>query len=184
MTSRAFVLGWTKATGPEGEMSKTSEDLKQAFAGESQAHRKYLAFAQKADEEGYRQVAKLFRAVAHAEAIHAANHLKAMSGIGATADNLKVAIEGENYESVTMYPAFVADAEVEGEKKALRSFQWALEVENVHETLYRQALANLGGEAPEGDYYVCPICGYTHLGAAPDKCPVCGALGSKFERIS
>lgn len=165
-------------------MSKTVEDLKAAFAGESEANRKYLAFAQKAEEEGYHQVAKLFRAAAHAETVHAMNHLKAMGGIGATADNLKVAIQGENYESVSMYPEFVADAEAEGEKKALRSFQWALEVEKVHESLYRQALEALAGEAPEGDYYVCPFCGYTHFGAAPDKCPVCGAAGSKFERIS
>jgi len=112
------------------------------------------------------------------------NHFKAMGGIGSTAENLKAAIEGENYESVSMYPAFVADAEAEGEKKALRSFQWALEVEKVHERLYRQALESLGREVPEGDYFVCPVCGYTHFGAAPEKCPVCGAAGSKFERIS
>lgn len=165
-------------------MSKTTEDLKAAFAGESQVNRKYLAFAQKADEEGHHQVAKLFRAAAHAETVHAMNHFKAMGGIGSTAENLKAAIEGENYESVNMYPAFVADAEAEGEKKALRSFQWALEVEKVHERLYSGALEGLGKEMPEGDYYVCPFCGYTHFGWAPEKCPICGAAGTKFERIS
>ncbi len=165
-------------------MSRTTEDLKTAFAGETQANRKYLAFAQKADEEGHHQVARLFRAAAHAETVHAMNHLKAMGGIGSTAENLKAAIEGENYESVSMYPAFVADAEAEGEKKALRSFQWALEVEKVHERLYHQALDSLGREVPEGDYFVCPVCGYTHFGAAPEKCPVCGAAGSKFEHIA
>lgn len=178
------MLGFAKNAALEGDMSKTTEDLKAAFAGESQVNRKYLAFAQKADEEGHHQVAKLFRAAAHAETVHAMNHFKAMGGIGSTAENLKAAIEGENYESVNMYPAFVADAEAEGEKKALRSFQWALEVEKVHERLYSGALEGLGKEMPEGDYYVCPFCGYTHFGWAPEKCPICGAAGTKFERIS
>ena len=165
-------------------MSKTTDDLKAAFAGESQANRRYLAFAKKADEEGHPQVAKLFRAAAHAETVHAVNHLKALDGIRSTAENLQAAIEGENYEAVRMYPGFVRDAEVDGDKKALRSFLWALEVEKVHEGLYRGALEALGKAAPAGDYYVCPVCGYTHFAAAPDKCPVCGTPGSKFERIS
>jgi rubrerythrin len=165
-------------------MSKTVNDLWAAFAGESQANRKYLAFAKKADEEGHRQVAKLFRAAAHAETVHAVNHLKALGEIKSTAENLETAARGENHEAVSMYPGFVRDAEEEGEKKALRSFQWALEVEKVHEGLYRKALQTLGSDTAEGDYYVCPICGYTHYGAAPEKCPVCGTPGSKFERIS
>jgi rubrerythrin len=165
-------------------MSKTVDDLWAAFAGESQANRKYLAFAKKADEEGHRQVAKLFRAAAHAETVHAMNHLKALGEIKSTAENLETAARGENYEAVSMYPGFVRDAEEEGEKKALRSFQWALEVEKVHEGLYRKALETLGSDTSEGDYYVCPVCGYTHLGAAPEKCPVCGTPGSRFERIS
>lgn len=134
-------------------MSKSTEDLKAAFAGESQANRKYLAFARKAEDEGYSQVAKLFRAAAHAEIALAMNHLKVMAGIRSTAENLQAAIEGENYEAVIMYPAFVADAEAEGDAKALRSFRWALEVEKVRERLYRQALQRLGQQAPEGDYY-------------------------------
>ena len=165
-------------------MSKTLDDLMAAFAGESQANRRYLAFAKKADEEGYPQVAKLFRAAAHAETIHALNHLAAAGKIGATAENLQEAIEGENYESVSMYPAFVADAEAEGEKKALRSFRFALEVEKVHEELYRKAFETLSKDTPLEDYYVCPICGYTHRGSAPEKCPVCGVSGERFERIS
>jgi rubrerythrin len=165
-------------------MSKSVDDLWAAFAGESQANRKYLAFAKKADEEGYRQVAKLFRAAAHAEAVHAMNHLKALGEVRSTAENLETAAGGENYEAVSMYPGFVRDAEEEGDKKALRSFQWALEVEKVHEGLYRKALETLGSDPSEDDYYVCPFCGYTHYGAAPEKCPVCGTPGPKFERIS
>jgi len=165
-------------------MSKSTDDLKAAFAGESQANRKYLAFAKKADEEGFPQAAKLFRAAAHAETVHAMNHFKALGDIQSTAENLQTAIAGENYESVSMYPGFVKDAEAEGDKKALRSFTWALEVEKVHEALYRGALEKLGKDASTEDYYVCPVCGYTHFASAPDKCPVCGALGSKFERIS
>jgi rubrerythrin len=165
-------------------MSKSVDDLWAAFAGESQANRKYLAFAKKADEEGHRQVAKLFRAAAHAETVHAMNHLKALGEVRSTAENLETAAGGENYEAVSMYPGFVRDAEEEGDKKALRSFQWALEVEKVHEGLYRKALETLGSDTSEGDYYVCPFCGYTHYGAAPEKCPVCGTPGSKFERIS
>lgn len=165
-------------------MSKSTEDLKAAFAGESQANRKYLAFAKKADDDGYPQVAKLFRAAAHAETVHALNHFRALGEIKSTAENLAAAIAGENYEVVSMYPPFVKDAEAEGDKKALRSFQWALDVEKVHEALYRGALESLGKDTRTGDYYVCPTCGYTHFASAPDKCPVCGALGSKFERIS
>ncbi|MBN2146745.1 MAG: rubrerythrin family protein [Anaerolineales bacterium] len=165
-------------------MSKTIEDLKAAFAGESQANRKYTYFAEQAEAEGYPQVAKLFRAAAHAEAIHARNHLKALGELKGTAENLQSAIEGENYEVVSMYPEFIRDAEAEANKKALRSFNWALEVEKVHEALYHQALADLGKETGDADYYVCPFCGYTHAGPITEKCPVCGAPPEKFERIS
>jgi rubrerythrin len=164
-------------------MTKTFEDLQAAFAGESQANRKYLAFAKKADEEGHTQVARLFRAAAHAETVHALNHLNAMDGIKSTTDNLKVAIQGENYESTTMYPAFVSDAKAEDEKKGLRSFEYALEVEKVHESLYKSALESLGKDKESYDYYVCPVCGYTHARNAPDKCPVCGTRKERFERI-
>lgn len=165
-------------------MTKSYDDLMAAFAGESQANRKYLAFAQKADTEGFTQVAKLFRAAAHAETVHAINHIKAAGEVKSTEENLKAAINGENYEHTEMYPAFIKDAEEEGESKALRSFKWANEVEKVHEMLYKGALETLGKPGETYDYYICPVCGFTHARTAPDVCPVCGALGSKFERIS
>lgn len=165
-------------------MSKVIEDLKAAFAGESQANRKYTNFAKKADDEGYPQVAKLFRAAAVAEATHAANHLRALVEIKSTAENLQAAIGGENYEVVSMYPEFIQDAETEGSKKALTSFKWAWEAEKVHEELYRKALENLGNGAIAFDYYVCPFCGYTHEGPLDGKCPICGTPADKFERVS
>jgi len=165
-------------------MPKTRKHLESAFAGESQANRKYTAFAQKADEEGFPQIAKLFRAAAHAETVHALNHLKAMNGVANTAENLKAAIGGENHEVTDMYPQMIQDAEAEGEKAALRSFRWAWEVEKVHEELYRKALEALGQTEEAYDYYVCPFCGYTHAKNAPEKCPVCGAPASKFQKIS
>lgn len=164
-------------------MTKTLENLKAAFAGESQANRRYLAFAKKADEEGYPQVAKLFRAAAAAETVHALSHFRAMDGVQSTADNISAAIAGENYEVTSMYPTFIEDAEAEQIKKAAVSFRWAWEVEKVHEALYRKALAGLGKETPAVDYYVCSVCGYTHEGTPPDKCPVCGTPGKRFERV-
>jgi rubrerythrin len=168
-------------------MEKTTKDLQAAFAGESQANRKYTAFARKADEEGYTQVAKLFRAAAAAETVHALTHFRTLGEIKSTEENLKAAIAGEHYEVETMYPAFIKDAESEGEeaRRGLRSFKNAWEVEKVHENLYTRALQTLS--QPQGDafdYYVCPVCGHTHERNAPDKCPVCGASGSRFERIS
>lgn len=166
-------------------MLKTIEDLKAAFAGESQANRKYTAFAKKADDEGYAQIATLFRAVAAAEAVHTFNHLKAMDGLHDTSENLRVAIEGENYEVNTMYPDFIQDAEAEGHTRALRSFRWALEVEKIHEVLYKKALENIDeGKEAKLDYYICPICGFTHEGPFDGKCPICGYPGEKFEQIS
>lgn len=164
-------------------MSKTSDDLKAAFAGESQANRKYLTFAEQAEKEGEHQAAKLFRAAALAEAIHAANHFKALGGVGTTTENLKTAIEGESYEVVSMYPDMINDAEAAGEKKAARSFRWAYEVEKVHEGLYRKALENLEKGLDSLDYYVCPFCGYTHEGPMEDKCPVCNTPGEKFLKV-
>lgn len=165
-------------------MSKTSENLAAAFAGESQARSKYMAFAKKADEEGLHQVARLFRAAAHAEFVHTQNHLKAMEGIKSTAENLEQAIAGENYEVMNMYPPFIAEAAAEEAKRAKTSFEWAWEVEKCHEALYRGALADLGKEEEEFEYYVCPVCGYTHARNAPDKCPVCGAKGERFEKVA
>ncbi len=167
-------------------MSKSMDNLAAAFAGESQANRKYLAFSETADKEGYPQIAKLFRAAAHAETVHAMTHLKTMGGINQTLENLREAIAGENYEVTSMYPEFIKYAEEENEKRALSSFKKAYEVEKVHEALYRKALQDLEegtSEAEEFEYYVCPICGYTHARSAPDKCPICGAAGEKFVRI-
>ena len=164
-------------------MSKTMEDLAAAFAGESQARSKYMAFAKKAEEEGLPQVARLFRAAAQAEFVHTQNHLRAMEGIKSTAENLEAAINGENYEVVTMYPPFIANAEAEGAKRAKTSFQYAWEVEKCHEELYRQALASLAQPQEAYDYYVCPVCGYTHPRSAPERCPVCGAPAARFEQV-
>jgi rubrerythrin len=160
------------------------DDLRAAFAGESQANRKYTAFARKADAEGFAQVARLFRAAAAAETVHALNHFNAVGGVGSTKENLEAAIAGENYEVVTMYPEFIKDAEEEKERPALRSFKWAWEVEKIHEQLYRDALATLGQAGESFDYYICPVCGYTVGKSAPATCPVCGTAGAKFERIS
>jgi rubrerythrin len=167
-------------------MTKTVEDLKAGFAGESQANRKYLAFAKKADAEGHTQIAKLFRAVAAAETVHALSHFRALDGVGSTMDNLNAAIQGENYEVVTMYPEFIQDAEAESVKRALNSFKFAWEVEKVHEVLYRDALATLEAQQPlkEVDYYVCPICGFTHEGPLEGNCPICKTPADKFERIN
>lgn len=167
-------------------MTKTLDNLQAAFAGESQANRKYTAFAQKADAEGYPQIARLFRAAAHAETVHALAHFRAMEGVGNTLANLQAAIQGEHYEVVEMYPPFIKDAESEGERRALRSFSYAWEVEKTHEDLYREALLLLEEgkkEEDEYDYYVCPVCGHTHKRNAPEVCPVCGAPGSRFEKV-
>jgi len=166
-------------------MTKSLENLAAAFAGESQANRKYLAFAKKATEEGFRQIAKLFRAAAAAETVHAQNHFRAMDGVKTTTENLAAAIAGENYEVVSMYPPMLATAEAEGDKRASRSFKYALEVEKIHESLYRKAqeLIGKGKDSPETEYYVCPICGYTHEGPITERCPVCNALPEKFEKI-
>lgn len=163
-------------------MSKTVENLKEAFAGESQANRKYLAFAQKADDEGYTQAAKLFRAAAEAETIHAHSHLRALEGIGTTAENLKEAIGGETHEFEAMYPPMIADAEAENHDAAIRSFQFANEVEKIHAELYQKALDSM--ENPEEtDYYVCSVCGNTVENEAPETCPICGAKAKAFKKV-
>ena len=163
-------------------MAKTEENLQEAFAGESQANRKYLAFAKKADQEGYEQVAKLFRAAAEAETVHAHNHLRELKGIKSTKENLEEAINGESYEFQKMYPQMIKDAEAEGNKGAFRSFDFANKVEKVHAELYKKALDNLG-KNEETDYYICQVCGMTVEGEAPDTCPVCGANKSMFKKI-
>ncbi|MBM4295909.1 MAG: rubrerythrin family protein [Deltaproteobacteria bacterium] len=163
-------------------MSKSLDNLKEAFAGESQANRRYLAFARKAEQEGYHQVAKLFRAAAEAETVHAHNHLRAMKGVGTTAQNLEEAVEGENSEFRHMYPRMIADAQAEGDKEALRTFNFANEVEKVHARLFQKALDNLDNKE-EADIYVCQVCGYTVEGEPPDKCPVCNANKKQFKSI-
>ena len=163
-------------------MEKSIQNLKAAFAGESQANRKYLAFAEKAEKDGYPQVARLFRAAAEAETVHAHNHLRALKAINSTADNLKEAIAGETAEFREMYPGMIAAAQAEGHKEALRSFEFANEVEKVHAQLFQKALANL--EKKElAEVYICTICGHTVEGEPPDQCPVCKALKKFFKKI-
>ena len=166
-------------------MAKTTDNLQHAFAGESQANRKYLFFAEKAEEEGHRQIARLFRAAAEAETVHARNHLRALQGIKSTRDNLSAAVGGEHHEFTQMYPGFIKEAETDGEKNARRSFDMANQVEQTHHGLFQAALADLaqGKATPDQPFLVCQVCGHTVEGSAPDKCPVCGALAKAFKRI-
>ncbi|MFW5975477.1 MAG: rubrerythrin family protein [Desulfosalsimonas sp.] len=164
-------------------MGKTTEHLKEAFAGESQANRKYLAFAKQAEKEGFSQAAKLFRAAAAAETVHAHAHLRAMDGIGSTADNLKEAVAGETHEFKSMYPQMIEDAGSEGHKAAEQSFTYANEVEQIHARLYQELLNNLDNPEPVECYYVCSVCGNTVANEAPDTCPICSAGKKAFERI-
>ncbi len=164
-------------------MSKTEQNLRDAFAGESQANRKYLAFATAADKEGYPQVAKLFRAAAEAETIHAHNHLKALKGIKSTRENLLEAIAGETHEFKDMYPKMLEAAKAEGNKEAERSFHYANEVEKIHAQLYQKLLDNPTASKESYVYYVCPVCGYTSEIEPPDSCPVCGTKGKMFKKM-
>ncbi|MFH0953678.1 MAG: rubrerythrin family protein [Verrucomicrobiota bacterium] len=163
----------------------TTENLKEAFAGESQANRKYLAFAKKAEQDGFKQVAKLFRAASGAETIHAHAHLRVMGGIKTTAENLQAAVEGEGYEYQTMYPKFLAEAKTENNAAAAKSFEFALGAEKVHHDLYAQALeaVKTGKDAAESPIYLCTVCGNLVMGSAPDKCPICGAPKDKFSPV-
>jgi rubrerythrin len=163
-------------------MEKSIKDLKEAFAGESQANRRYLAFAEKADRDGYPQVARLFRAAAEAETVHALNHLRALKAIQATAENLKEAIAGEVAEFQQMYPRMIADSQAEGHKDAERTFTFANDVEKIHAALFKKALETM--EKKElVDIFVCSVCGYTVEGEAPDNCPICKAVKKLFRRI-
>jgi rubrerythrin len=164
-------------------MSKSEDALKEAFAGESQANRKYLAFAAKADQEGHPQAARLFRAAAEAETIHAHNHLRALKAIHSTRENLQEAVAGESHEFKSMYPAMIDAAKAEGNKEAERSFHFANEVEKIHARLYQDLLAGLSKPGETYAYYVCPVCGYTAEKAAPEVCPVCGAKGKTFKKV-
>ena len=166
-------------------MSNTSENLQSAFAGESQANRRYLFFAEKAEKEGHPQIARLFRAAAEAETVHARNHLRTMGGIGSTEDNLQVAVGGEYHEFMEMYPDFIEQAKAENNEGAEISFTHANVVEKIHHGLYQKALADLEAEEQLKDepYFVCQGCGYTVAGEAPEKCPICGAPRSMFKRM-
>jgi rubrerythrin len=165
-------------------MATTESNLKQAFAGESQANRKYLAFAKKAEQEGFTNVARLFRTTAEAETIHALGHLAAMDGVGSTADNLRAAIAGETYEYTEMYPPMLQQA-IADDHRAKRMFGYATKTEAVHAKLYQMALEAVaqGKDLSEAKSYLCPVCGHIELGTAPASCPICGAKGEKFVQV-
>ena len=165
-------------------MADTMENLKTAFAGESQANRKYLAFAQQAEKDGLPNVARLFRTTAEAETIHAHGHLKAMGGVKSTAENLQEAIGGETYEFSQMYPPMLEQAEKEGHKAKIM-FRYAVEAEKIHAGLYTKALAAVNaGKDIEEEVYLCPVCGHIEIGKRPDKCPICGVKGDKYVKGS
>jgi len=167
-------------------MSNQSEkNLKEAFAGESQANRRYTAFSQKADEEGFKNVARLFRAIALSETMHAINHLKALGGVKSTAENIEEAWKGEKDEYTSMYPMFMDQAKRDGNNDALQTFFWANEAEKVHGDFYERVLKSVkeGKDAEVGELHICDKCGWTVEGAAPDKCPVCGAPKSAFKPV-
>lgn len=164
-------------------MSNTQKNLMDAFAGESQANRKYLAYADKADKEGFAQAAKLFRAAAHAETIHAHAHLRLAGKIHGTMENLEDAISGETFEFTKMYPDMIKDAEAEGNSAAASYMKWVNTVEEVHANLYKKALA-AKGQMESVDYYVCTVCGYTHEGPHDGPCPVCNAAAKAFEKVA
>ena len=165
-------------------MPSTEDNLADAFAGESQANRKYLAFAKQAERDGFANVARLFRTAAEAETIHAHGHLAAMDGVGSTAENLRAAVEGETYEYTEMYPPMLEQARADGHK-AKRMFALAAKAEAVHARLYTMALEAVqsGKDLSETSFHLCPICGHIELGQAPDVCPICGTTGDKFVQV-
>lgn len=160
----------------------TRENLKAALAGESQAMLKYLAFAAQAEKEGKPNIARLFRAIAHAEEVHATNHLKELGGIGKTVANLEAAIAGENFEVEEMYAAYLSVAEAQEEKGATRSMTYAIEAEKIHADMYAEAkeVAEAGQDIAATEIYICPVCGFTHIGEPPERCPVCNVKREKF----
>ena len=165
-------------------MTTTNENLATAFAGESQANRKYLAFARQAEKEGLPQIARLFRAAAEAETLHAHAHLANMGGVGTTLQNLEAAVEGETYEFTEMYPPMVEQAKAEGHK-GRHMLGYALAAEKVHAGLFQQALEAIraGKDLSQMDVYLCPVCGDLEFGNPPDRCPICGAPASKYQKI-
>jgi rubrerythrin len=165
-------------------VATTKDNLKEAFAGESQANQKYRAFARQADLDGLPNVATLFRTTAEAERLHAEGHLRALDGVGQTAANLQAAIDGETHETEQMYPPMLAQAEQEGHK-ARRMFGYAVKAEAVHAKLYRIALeaVKAGKDLAESRFYLCPVCGHIEFGQPPLTCPICGAKGEKFTTV-
>ena len=165
-------------------MASTKDNLKEAFAGESQAFQKYTAFAEKAEREGLKNIARLFRTTAQAERIHASGHFQALDGIGSTAENLKAAIGGETYEYTEMYPPMLKQAETDNHK-AKRIFKYAIDAEAVHAKLYKLALeaAEKGQDLSVTDFYLCPVCGYIEFGKPANDCPICGTKASKFVQV-
>lgn len=163
----------------------TEENLKGAFSGESQAHMRYMLFSERADLEGYRNVSRLFKAIAYAELVHARNHLTALGMMRLSSENLRVAIEGETYEVEEMYPAYQAVAELQGEREAHRSMSWALQAEKVHAGMYARAkqAVERGEDLKIGPIYICEVCGYTVEDEAPARCPICGAIREKFREF-
>ena len=163
-------------------MASTDENLKEAFAGESQANRKYLAWAKKAEQDGFANIARLLRTIAEAETIHANGHLAAMGGVGTTADNLKAAVAGETYEFTEMYPPMLAEATAAGHLRAKRMFGYAVEAEAVHARLFQAAIeaVSSGKDLAASSFYLCPVCGHVELGQPPAVCPICGLKGDKY----
>jgi rubrerythrin len=165
-------------------MATTTDNLKDAFAGESQANQKYRAFAKKAEKEGFANIAKLFRTAAEAERIHAEGHLNSLDGIGSTVENLQAAIDGETYEYTEMYPP-MHDQAVKDDHKAQRMFKYALDAEKIHADLYKIALeaAKQGKDLEVEDIYLCPVCGHIEFGKPDNNCPICGTLASKYVKV-
>jgi len=165
-------------------MADTDSNLKDAFAGESQANRKYLAFARKAEQEGFSNVARLFRAAAEAETIHALGHFSAMGGVGSTADNLRAAVAGETYEYTQMYPPMLQQA-ITDDHRGKRMFGYAMKAEAIHAKLYQMALeaVSQGRDLAETHFYLCPVCGHIELGTPPATCPICGTKAEKFVEV-
>ena len=163
----------------------TEKSLSEAFAGESMAHTKYTIFAEQAEKEGKAGIAKLFRAIAYAEYVHAKNHARNLGYIGSTVDNIQAGIDGETFEIEEMYPAYMAIAELQDEKGAQQSIRFAEEAEKIHAEMYKEAKekAEKGEDVEAEEIYVCPVCGYTHVGKPPEKCPVCGLPSERFERF-
>lgn len=167
-------------------MRKMTEDnLKAAFAGESQAHMRYLIFSKKAEAEGFPNIARLFKAISHAEQVHATNHFNALGLIRGSSDNLQMAIDGETYEVNEMYPAFNAVAQLQNEKGAMQSINYALQAEKIHASMYQKAKQVVEGskDIQLGAMFICDVCGHTVEGEAPDRCPVCGASKEKFRKF-